>query len=292
MTLTDPPLLLADDLRIDVGGAVALERASFTVHARSLAILGESTGLMSALSGAAPLRAGTLHLLGRDVGKGEHLDIVGLAPLDPPLPPSWTALEYLQRSAMLAGSPKDSAGRLAHEALRTIDALSLGEARLGHLGQAERRVVVLAQAIVNSPAVLIAALPLFGLSGAPAEYVLRAFDKAAKNRGFIVSALREDPSSLEYALIERAEERLAFASGSLLDSGQAHEASAGRVYSLTVVRHAEAFRQNLVARGIALWGGPQNFWAQLPEGADISILLAASVEAGAPIVQLSPREEC
>lgn len=285
-------LLVAEGLRVDADGAVLLERASFATEARSLVVAGETTGLMSALAGLASIRAGRLELLGRDVAKGEHLGMVGLAPLDPPLPPRWSALEYLSWSARLAGTPKSSAGRMAGEALGTVGASSLAEARLDALGAAERRVLVLAHAIVTMPEVLIAAMPLSGLSGAAAEYVFRAFERATRDRAWIASVSREGEPSFERALADSAEDALFFDAGRLMRAGKLDTSKLARVYALTVRQGAEALRARLAARGIELHGGPSRFFVELPEAATTSELLAASLEAGAPIVQLSPWKQC
>lgn len=286
------PLLQAENLRIDLEGVIALERTSFRTEGSSLALAGEVTALMSALAGIAKPMAGSLRLFGRDVGKGEHLEIVGLAPLDPPLPPKWTALDYVAWSARLAGIPKSSSKRLSRDALASLDASSLSEVELGRLGVAERRVVLLAHAIVAAPKVVIASMPLANLEGAAAEYVLRAFERATQERAFIASVSRLDPASPEHAIAARANDLLVFGSGRLLRSGKLDVSSPrASTYELWVRGHAEALKGNLAARGIELHGGPDRFWVRLPEGVDTDTLFAASIETEAPIVQLLPRKE-
>lgn len=289
MTSSAPlPLLEAVELRVDLGGAALLERTSLTSEGSRLALAGEMTAMMSALAGVATIRAGALRLLGRDVEKGEHLPIVGLAPLDPPLPKAWTTLEYLAHGARLAGAPKSNARQLAEEALSTIGAASLGKALLGALGLAERRVVVLAQAIVAKPEVLIASMPLANLDGAPASYVRRALERATRDRAFIVSLSSLDPGSAEYALAREADELLVFSGQGLSHRGslEAFSEAGSSTYSLTVASRAEALRDRLHARGIDLRGGPREFWVQLAEGAEVAAILEASVEAEAAIVRL------
>jgi len=271
---------------------VALERASFVARGRSLVVAGDSTALMSALAGVEPVRAGTLRLLGRDVAKGEHLPLVGLAPLDPVLPPKWTALEYLSWSARLAGSPKSAAAALAQQTLALLDLPSLAKTKLEALGLAERRVVVLAQAVVARPEVLVAAMPLAGLSGAPAEYVLRAIERATRDRCSVISVARTDASSPEHVLIERADEVLVFASGRLVRTGKPESLPRARLYFLTVRHNAEALRDRLALRGLALGGGPVRHFVELAREEDLDELFAASLEAQAPIVQLVPQDRC
>src|SRR5690606_11754008 len=135
------------------------------------------------------------------------------------------------------------------DALSLLDLPSLAKAKLGTLGLAERRVVVLAQAIVARPEVLVAAMPLAGLSGPPAEYVFRALERATRGRAFVVSVARTDAPSPEHALCERADEVLVFASGRLVRRGRVDSLPRARLYLVAVRRNAEALRQRLSARG-------------------------------------------
>lgn len=287
-----PPLLEAAELRIDLAGAVALERASFVANGRTVVVAGDSTALMSALAGAEAVRSGTLRLLGRDVARREHLPIAGLAPLDPALPPKWTALEYLTWSARLSGLPKGTAETMAHETLARLDLPSLARTRLEVLGVAERRVVVLAQAVVAQPEVLVAAMPLAGLSGPPAEYVLRAIEWATRNRCSVISVARLDATSPERPLVERADEVLVFASGRLVRSGKPDSMPQGRLYLVAVRHNAQALRERLAMRGLELRGGPVRHFVELSREEELDELFAASLEARAPIVQLVPQDWC
>lgn len=286
------PFIEAEELRIDVAGAVALERTSFVANGRSVVVAGDSTALMAALAGVEPIRAGSLRLLGRDVAKREHLPIVGLAPLDPALPPKWTALEYLTWSARLSGLPKRAADKVAETTLARLDLPSLANARLEVLSLAERRVVVLAHAIVAQPEVLVAAMPLAGLSGPPAEYVLRAIERATRDRCSVISVARLDPASPERPLVERADEVLVFASGRLVRSGKPDSLPRARVYLVTVRHNAEALRERLATRGLVLRGGPMRHFVELSREEDLDELFVASLEARAPIVQLVPQDWC
>src|SRR5437868_3363878 len=164
--MTDAPLLVANDLRVDVDGTVAIEGASFETRGASVAIVGDGFGLLSAIAGNAAVRAGTLAVVGLDVARREQLGptTLGVAPLDPPLPPKWTAREYLVWGARLAGMSHASARESATSTLAELGLEGLGSTKTAALSPAERRAVVVAQAAVARPALLVAAGPLSGLS--------------------------------------------------------------------------------------------------------------------------------
>ncbi|HMI86891.1 MAG TPA: ATP-binding cassette domain-containing protein, partial [Polyangiaceae bacterium] len=175
--MTDAPLVAAHDLRIDVGGAIAIERATFASRGRSVALLGDEHGILAAIAGDADIRAGTLSILGTEVGDGAHLgsNLVGMAALDPPLPPRWTAREYLVWGSRLGGADRSTAERDAAAALTEFGLESAAAQKVESLSLIERRVLVLAQAVAARPAVLVASGPLSGLSGREAAYVASAW---------------------------------------------------------------------------------------------------------------------
>jgi ABC-type multidrug transport system ATPase subunit len=290
--MSDAPLLAARELRVDIDGAVAVEGASLETRGNSVAIVGDGYGLLRAVAGEALVRSGSLAVEGLDVSRGEQLrpTAIGFAPLDPPLPPRWTAREYLVWGARLAGmghaSAKDSAGS-------TLAELGLGKlasTATASLGAADRRALVLAQAIVARPSVLIAAAPLSGLSGQDAAYVSAVLGVATKGRRWIVSLSNLYAGSEENVLAAQADELLVFASGRLVRQGKLQKIEDGTVgYTLMLRARAAEFRDALRTRGVELTGGPHRFFVELPPGMSAQDLVALSAEVGAPLVELVPR---
>ena len=290
--MTDAPLLAAQNLRIDMGGAIAIERASFTSHGHSVALLGDEHGILSAIAGAAEVRSGTLAVLGAEVGDGAHLrsNSVGIAAVDPPLPPRWTPREYLVWGARLAGADRTSAARDAAEVLAEFGLESVAGQRLDSLPLAERRVLVLAQAVIAKPAVLVASTPLSGLGGREAAYVASAWTTASHGRRWIVSLSNLYLGSSESLLAQSADDLLLFSSGRLVRQGKLDRLENGAVgYTLTVRSKIEELRAVLRERGIDLTGGPRRFFVELPKEMKAQDLLSLSADIGAPIVELVPR---
>jgi len=290
--MTGPPLIVARDLRIDVDGAVALEATSFETRGGSVAIVGDGYGLLRAIAGNSPIRSGSLTVIGLDVGRREQLGpaTIGMAPLDPPLPARWTAEEYLVWGARLAGVGRVSARESATATLAELGLDKLARSELASLTPADRRVLVLAQAVVTRPAILVAAAPLSGLSGQDAGYVAAVLAAATQDRRWIVSLSNLYAGSEENVLAARADELLVFASGRLVRQGKLQKIEEGTVgYTLMLRSRVAEFRDALQARGVELSGGPQRFFVELPADMKAQDLVALSAEVGAPLVELVPR---
>jgi ABC-2 type transport system ATP-binding protein len=308
-----PPLVEADEARVAVDGVLAIERLSLVTIGDRVVFAGDPGALFAVLTGVprsaggagrvlaatrgddaempgeAYLVGGKLLLAGRSVADGAHVAVAGAAPLDPPLPPRWTAEEYVTWSARLAGVPARDARELGVAALART---GLGPGRrkgTGALSLPERRALVIAQAIASGPEVLVAEAPLRGLEGAAAGFVLQAVTAAMEGRRAVISAARLDAGSAEGALARGASHLVVLAGGELVLEGPPGVLFAGaRMYALTVRSNAEPLRAELSARGIDLRGGPVRFSAALPEGAAAREILEAARAARAAVVEMVP----
>jgi len=290
--MSDSPLLRARDLRIDIDGAAQIEGATFESRGHSLALLGDGQSLITAIAGRADIRGGLLEIEGLDVAGRAQLraGTVGLAPLDPPLPPKWTVREYLVWGARLAGQPRLDAQKSAASTLIELGLEAVAGQQLDGLGVGERRAAVLAQAVVTRPRVLVASAPLSGLAGGDAEYVAAAFAAAVRERRWIASLSNLYAGSAEHRLASSADDLLVFAAGRLARQGKLQGIEDGTVgYTLMLRSRVAEFREALRARGVELTGGPQRFFVELPPRLRPGDLLALSAEIGAPIVELVPR---
>lgn len=326
MTDTDsiPPLLVAQEARIAVDGVVAIDRLSLSTTGDHVLFAGDPAALFAALTGvplssrrgARPLLpgktarfaaaqtddpleeelpgeayvvAGSLRLAGRNVADAEHVSLMGAAPLDPPMPLRWTAEEYVAWGARLAGAGRRAVRDLAAQALARVGLLPSRKRLTSVLTTAERRALVLAQAIVMAPEVLIAESPLAGLEGAPAAFVLDALVQATEGRRAIFSVTRIDPASPEGRLARAASHVIVLAGGEIALEGTPAELFSGvRVYALTVRRNAEPLRAELALRGIPLRGGPHRFSVELPIGGSTRDIVAAAQVARAALVEMVP----
>ncbi|WP_437528404.1 ABC transporter ATP-binding protein [Sorangium sp. So ce726] len=308
-----PPLLHARAARIAVDDVVAIDALTAATRGERVLCAGDAGALFAALTGVpfsslrrpaqagavddarggapgeARVVAGRLEVAGRDVARSAHRAASGAAPLDPPLPLAWTTDAYVAWGARLAGASPRAAADMVAPALARVGLAASRKRTLSALALPERRALVLAQAIVTAPAVLIAEDPLVGLDGAAAAFVLAALAGATEGRGALLTAARLDVEGPRGALVRGATDVLVLAGGELAFSGTFAEIAAGsRLYAVTVRTNAELLREELAARGIALRGGPVRFAAALPEGATTRDVVLAATRCRAAIVELTP----
>ncbi|WP_437589174.1 ABC transporter ATP-binding protein [Sorangium sp. So ce1000] len=308
-----PPLLDARAARIAVDDVVAVEALTAATRGDRVLVTGDAGALFAAITGVpfsalrgptqagaaddaahgapgeARVVAGRLAIAGRDVARSAHRAASGAAPLDPPLPLAWTVDAYVGWGARLAGTSPRAAAEMVAPALARVGLAAARKRTIGALALPERRALVLAQAIVTAPAVLIAEDPLVGLDGDAAAFVLAALAGATEGRGALLTAARLDVEGPRGALVRGATDVLVLTGGELAFSGTFAEIAAGsRLYAVTVRSNAELLREELAARGIALRGGPERFAAALPEGATTRDIVLAATRCRAAIVELTP----
>jgi ABC-2 type transport system ATP-binding protein len=307
------PLLEAHEVRITIDDVVAVERLSLVTSGDRVVLAGDPHALLSVILGVpsaaagteraggsladddpgplgeAHVVAGTLLLAGHRVATCSHVAITGAASLDPPLPPSWTAEQYVAWGARLAGATAKEAGGLAAVALGRVGLARARRKTTGALSLPERRALVLAQAIAAGPQVLVADAPLRGLEGAGAAFVQQAFAAAADGRRVLVSVGRLDASTAEGALVRWASYVAVIAGGEVVLEAAPEELFAGaRVYAISVRTNAEALRAELATRDIHLRGGPVRFSAMLPAGVGPRAILVAAQAVRAAVVEMVP----
>jgi len=297
-------VLDASDARVAVDEAVALASLTFTSRGSLVLVAGETAALFAVLTGVplgatrpldsptlgeAHVVAGFLRVRGHSVADRRHVAITGVALLDPPLPPTWTARTAVAWSARLAGIPERAARELTDHALSRVGLATALDRPARTLALPERRALGLAQAIVASPEVLILEAPLAGLDGAAAEFVDRALRSVLADHAAIVGVSRLDPGGAEGSLTRSASDLLVLGGGGALYAGPPEGLLAHpRAVALTVRSQFEGLRAALTERGLVLEGGPVRCAVALPEGRSSADILAAAASARASIVELRP----
>ena len=301
-----PPVLHAEDARITIDDVVAIDHLTIRARGDRVLCTGESEALFAVLTavplrsrapshddaampGEASLASGTLHVAGFDVATDAHLDAAGVAPLDPPLPKGTTAHDYVTWSARLAGYSSRVARDLAASALERVGLSAFLRRPVDAFELPPRRALVLAHALVADPSVLILEAPLAGLDGPGAVFVMNALAGATEGRRAILSAERLEPGTPEGDLARAASDVLVFGGGALVLEGPPEELFAGvRVYGVTIRGNASAFREELLARGIEVKGGPLRMSVRLSAEASTKDIVAAASKARAPLVEMFP----
>ncbi|HEX7291406.1 MAG TPA: ATP-binding cassette domain-containing protein [Conexibacter sp.] len=175
---------------------VVLDDVSFDLDAGEFAaIFGQrasgKTPLLRIAAGIEAADSGTVLFEGEDLtarsrrrGSGLHPRIGWMRRQGPYLS-SMTMLDYVPIS-LYGDISYPEAERLATRALRRIGAAELARARWRELDDAERTLVMLAQAVVREPALLVADDPTMGLGAVECENVLRHLRGIADETGMAV----------------------------------------------------------------------------------------------------------
>jgi len=292
------PLLHLEGARVALPDGSELGPWTANATGRRLALTGNFHAWFRLLERQNRLVGGVAEIAGTPVELLLSSGRAGFAPLDPPLPASWTLRRYLTESAALSPLRRSKPADVAKDLLARFGLASLAERKLNGLNRAERRTVAIVRAAANEPEILICEAPLTGLDDAAHDYVEALLERVFEGRRSIVSLA--NPRGRERALLERATTALEIGADpdhiTELDRGPATR------HWVTVTRRADEFRAALQGRAhaveplgavgalTALLGDPagvtaQRFAVALRNG-DTADLLAAADESGAVILEI------
>jgi ABC-type Na+ transport system ATPase subunit NatA len=260
------------------------------------ALVGDFSDFFALLAGRARLVSGRAEITGIPAADAVRTNRVGLALLDPPLPPQWNAERYLDESALLAGLTRSEASRQVAWLIRRFELEGKRHTKLGELSLLERRALLILGATLGNPKVLCLEAPLARLDERAQAYVEDVLFVAGEGKMLIVSV-----SELPAAGGERA---LAETLGAIArEGGVVHDASSGACV-IALLSGAGAFTQRLDERGLShrslgvdplLLGmagaSPElcRLEVELAEGMQPSDLYRLACEAGAVVLELAPR---
>jgi len=299
--LSDVATLDAKAARIDLLGQPLLARLDVTTHAERVALLGDWSALFRLLAGEAELTSGSLEIAGEAVPLGVERGRVGLARLDPLLPPAWSAEQLLTSSAELSGMPSKGASKLAFQTLERLGLLELATRRLAHLPSAERRALLVAHALLTDPLVLCIEEPLAGLDTHAEQTLLSVIERAGAGRRLLVSLGDPEHSAGTRRLVRSCDARFGLAAGVAVELPD-RRAPVSRV-TATICKNHQAFASALAARGLTarptheasllgaltspLAGPCWRYLVELPSESTAPVLDAA-LETDAGLVELIP----
>jgi ABC-type multidrug transport system ATPase subunit len=271
-----------------------VEALTLRTHGEQVLLAGDAGGLVAVLGGAprgdgssGRVSRGRMTLLGRDVASGAHRASMGFAPLDPAVPKRWSVEELLVWHGRLAGL--DNPAAAARAALDVLDIAGLDKKKVHGLPLLQRRIVVLATAILATPAALLVEDPYAQLDEPTASELAVALVKATRGRAAIVSVPALTTQGSVGQLLRSASDVCLLRGGHLVAHAPPAQLFEGaRLYEITVRSNADALRQTLADQGIDLVGGPVCFTARLPEGANAGMVLRAASQAKAAVLRCFP----
>ena len=242
-----PPVLVATSLRVDVGGLPAIDGLTLATTGNCVLVLGAASALFEAAAGLrAPVR-GEIRVEGASPRTAVSGGIAACAPLDPPMPPAWTVLQYVTWSARLAGHPKGTARDMAAQALERVHLARVAGTKLGGVAPETRRGTVLAAALATGARTLLLEDPLPGLPSEAARPFARVVARALDDHRAVIFAGR---MPLESPLALGADEALVIDGAVVSAQGAPGELAAReRTVALRVHGDVAAFARAVDARG-------------------------------------------
>lgn len=284
--MSTEPLVFAEDLRIDVDGVPACDGLTLRTTGERVLILGAPHALFEALAGLRPVIRGALRVRGSAASSAVSEGTVAGAPLDPPLPPKWTALEYVTWSARLVGHTTGDARTLAKDAIARVQLGALASLPLARVVLHARRGVVLAAALATDAAVMVVEDPLANLPEEIARTWAGILVQALEARPWVVLAGRVPLTS---PLAMNADEALLVSASRLEAQGPPAEIAASEHRFLARIQGpVEELGAMLTARGARFDVQGAQVMLDLGESVTTADLLGMAAQTNVTIVEMLP----
>ncbi|HHH27449.1 MAG TPA: ATP-binding cassette domain-containing protein [Polyangiaceae bacterium] len=296
-------LLEADAARLASDAGLRASALGFVTEGDLVVLAGDCALLVGALTGVpfaelsdddsaasvARLVGGTLRVMGKDVGREEHREVLGMMPAAVAMPDDMTPLELLRWEARLATGKRRGSGALAEAALQRVGLMPLAKRRISSLGVAERKGVALAAAIVGEPPALLLDHPLQGLDERGQLWMMRALEELASRHRLLIATPRLATDGSLGAIMGAASDIVVLRHGAVVAHGPpASLLSEASTFAVTVEHGAEALGERLQRMGVALDGGPLHFSVRLKPPHGPSDVLRAAHDTGAVVVACVP----
>ena len=199
------PVLSLEHVAITLGGKPVLRDVNAAIRpGEFVGLIGANgagkTTLLRVILGLLRPDAGQVAVLGRPVGRGNRA--LGYVPqkaqLDPDTPLRGRDLVGLGLDGERWGLPLPSARRRARidAALRDVDALAYADAPVGRLSGGEQQRLLIAQALLTNPRLLLLDEPLSNLDIRSAHEVVRLVARVGREHGVAVVLVAHDMNPL------------------------------------------------------------------------------------------------
>ena len=199
------PVLRLDKVALRLGGRPVLREVSLDLRAGEfVGLIGANgagkTTLLRVILGLLHPDSGSVQVLGRPLRRGSS--VVGYVPqkqqLDPEMPLRGRDLVALGIDGHRWGIPLPSAARRARidEALRAVDAAYYADAPVGKLSGGEQQRLLIAQALIADPKILLLDEPLSNLDIRSANEVVRLVARIGRARNVAVLLVAHDMNPL------------------------------------------------------------------------------------------------
>jgi ABC-type multidrug transport system ATPase subunit len=177
-----PQRLLCSHLRVDVGGEPVVDGLSLESTGEHVLVLRGPRGLFEAAAALRDVVRGEVLVEDASPSAALEAGLVASAPLDPPMPPKWTVLDYTTWSARLAGHKRAVAFGLATDAVGRMQLTTMAVTKLAAAPLPVRRATVIAAALATGAPALLIEDPMSGLSSESALLLARAVARGTADR--------------------------------------------------------------------------------------------------------------
>jgi len=286
------PTFELEQFAVRSAGSAWAAPLSLRTHARRVGLVGDWEPLFQLLVGRREALSGSARVLGCELESAISRRVLGFAACDPPLPKSFTVLEYLRHAARL---DHGSASRAVHDAQRALDRYGLAELakkKLAELALYQRRALGIALSTLTAPAVVCLEAPLRGLDAPSAEYIARLCGETAAHSRVLLSTAQPRTPSPERSLLDSCDELFERRHDGLLTQGAPSLLFAATARYAISVKGAQiaAFSRALREAGAQLEPRAQtgSFSVVIPEGGSTDLLLDAALDHGLLVLELEP----
>ncbi len=280
------PVLQAARLRVDVDGVPQIDGLSFETSGDRVLFLAGPSVLFHAASGTVAPRHGDLFTSGLAPDDALRQGVMAGAPLDPPLPPSWTTSQYVAWSSRLSGQPQPEAARLARDALARLKLEALADVRLRHAALHAKRAIVVAAALATGASTILIEDPVRELNDDAARSLARVIVRGTEGLRTVVFAGR---MSLSSPLAMDADEAIVIDGSKVLAQGAPAEVAAqDRAYALRIHGRGATFAELAARRGARVSGEGASWVVDLGATLQLSDLLDVAAAADAVVLELRP----
>ncbi len=280
------PLLEAKGLRVDVGGTPEVDGLTLSTTGDRVLVLAGPAVLFQASAGMVTPSHGELLVEGLSPQAAIEQGVMVGAPLDPPLPPSWTVREYVTWSGRLAGDSKADAAAVAEDVLEGLKLGPLADTRLRHASLVIRRAVVVAASLATGPTTLLLEDPLRGLPEDTARGLARTLVRATAGLRMAIFAAR---ASLASPVSIDADEALVLDGSTVVGQGAPAEVAArDRSYAIRLHGPGESFAALAAKRGVRVAGRGVRWTVDLGASLEVRDLLEVAAASHTVILELRP----
>jgi zinc/manganese transport system ATP-binding protein len=203
--MAQEPVVVLENVRIELGGRTIVEDINMTVsEGEFIVVLGPNgagkTTLLKLLLGLVKPGAGVVRVLGKAPRRGN--EAIGYAPqhrvldADLALRARDVAGFGLDGHRWGIGLPNRKRRAMIDTALQEVDALDFADAPVGQLSDGEQQRLLIAQALLTNPRLLLLDEPLANLDMSHAQEIVALVEKVCRTRKVAVMLVSHDINPL------------------------------------------------------------------------------------------------